>query len=81
MAAEEPTIIYSRDGQRRVVVHRRDADSFSFYEKRYSDHPLEQCWIPFGRRSHPICDTADTALREAIDRVNWLRELDDSVPD
>jgi hypothetical protein len=58
--------------KRRVVVFRREDGSFGFEEERFSDEPMEMRWIPFGRYSICRCDTADRALAEAQNRVEWL---------
>jgi hypothetical protein len=61
---------------RRVHIVRRDDGTFGFVEERFSDDELERCWLMLGwRRSQPICDTFETALREAEGRVGWLAEM------
>jgi hypothetical protein len=72
--------IYDNAKKRRVVVLRRDNGSFGFEEERFSDEPLEMAWIPFGRYSVSLCDTAERALAEARSRVQWLAQMDHPAP-
>jgi hypothetical protein len=66
-------VIYDSSKKRRVTIFRRDDGSFSFLEERFSDDPREQCWLPqTHRRSIPICDSFETATREAAGRIVWL---------
>ena len=62
----------SRDGQERVHIVRRSNGSFGFEEEYFSTHPLEMCWC--SRPHHPlcVCDSSETARREARSRVDWL---------
>jgi hypothetical protein len=64
--------IYSPDGDERVHIMRRANGSYGFEEEYFSAHPAEMCWCP--RRQMPlcICDSAETAFREAQARVDWL---------
>lgn len=66
--------IYDVAKKRRVVIFQGEDGSFGFEEQRFSDEPLEMCWIPFGRYSVCYCDTAERALVEARGRVSWLSE-------
>jgi len=62
-----------RSGHRRVVIFDLGDGTFTFIEEKYSDLPEERCWLPrVDRRSRPICDSIETAIREAIGRVTWL---------
>ncbi|MFZ6183680.1 hypothetical protein [Nannocystis pusilla] len=63
------------DGKRRVLLVEHGPGRFGFDEERLSDVPEEQCWIPFGRYAFNICDSLETAEREARGRVEWLSEL------
>lgn len=63
--------IYSADLLKRVLIYRLDQDSFSFCEEIWSDEPLEQCWI-IGRWPRSVCDSPDTAVKEAKGRLEWL---------
>ena len=72
---EDNRIIYDRTGKRRVRVFRHADGSFRFIEEAFSDDELELFWLPLtSRRSQPICDSFETALREAQGRVPWLAE-------
>jgi hypothetical protein len=64
----------SHDGQERVHIVRRLNGSFGFEEEYFSAHPDEMYWCR--RSQHPlcICDSQETALREARTRIDWLRE-------
>ena len=64
---------YSQSGQERVLIVRRSNGSFGFEAEYFSANPLEMCWCPF--RQHPfcICDSAETALRVAQYRVDWMK--------
>jgi hypothetical protein len=68
--------IYDDAKKRRVIILQREDGSFGFEEQRFSDEPLEMCWIPFGRYSVCHCDTAERALVEARGRVTWLSECE-----
>lgn len=60
-------------GKLRVIIFQRSDGSFGFEDQRYSDDPLEQCWIPRGRYSVSYCDSAERAVSEARGRVDWLK--------
>jgi hypothetical protein len=64
------TIIDST-GKRRVLIVRR-AGSYGWEVEHWSDEPLERCWIRTGQYPLSICDGEETALREALGRVEWL---------
>ncbi len=65
------------DGKRKLLVFRRDDGSFGFQSLRFSEEPLEMCWIPDGRFSECFAPTMDIAEREARGRVAWLRDESD----
>jgi hypothetical protein len=68
-------LIYNRNKNRRVVFFQAANGSYSFVEEFFSIEPEEQCWIPVTKgRSIPICDSRETALREAWGRVDWLTD-------
>ena len=72
---EDERIIYDKTNKRRVRIYQRTDGAYSFVEEKFSDEPLEQCWLPqTWRRSIPICDSFEIALREAKGRVDWLAE-------
>ena len=62
------------DGKRKLQVFRRDDGSFGFESLRFSEEPLEMCWIPDGRFSECFAPTADVAELEARGRIDWLRD-------
>lgn len=69
----EERFIYDSDQKRRVRVFSAADGSYSFIEEKFSDEPLEMCWIPQTyQRSQPICSSLEIAMREARDRVEWL---------
>jgi len=61
------------DGKRRVLIYERSDGDFEFEEQKFSDDPLEMSWMPISRRRKSTCDSAETAEREARDRIEWLR--------
>lgn len=64
---------YSIDQSKRVSFIQGSNGHFSFEEEYFSEEPREKCWLPI---SHPpcICDSLDTAIREAKNRICWLKE-------
>ena len=62
--------IFSTDRVRKVELFRRSDGTFGFEEWRFDSD--EDTWLPFGRRSLAICDSADKAEYEARDRIEWL---------
>jgi len=74
--SESQQIIYDTSKKRRVKVFRTANGSYSFVEECFSGEPHEQCWLPMTKgRSVPICDSIETALREAEGRVDWLSDV------
>ena len=72
LMSEERTI-YDSERKRRVRVLGSPDGSYSFIEERFSDEPLEMCWIPqTHRRSQPICSSFEIAMRESCGRIGWL---------
>jgi hypothetical protein len=65
------------DGKWKVQIFRRDDGTFGFESLRFSEEPLEMCWIPHGRYSECFARTAEVAEREARGRVDWLRDAND----
>ena len=63
--------IYNTERTKRVAFYRRSPESFSFIEERWSDDEYERCWI-LGRWPDSICDSLETAIREATERIEWL---------
>jgi hypothetical protein len=62
--------LYNPDRTRRVYIFRRSNGTFGFEEEYFSNDEYEMCWIP--RSGLSVFDSAETALREARDRLNWL---------
>ena len=60
--------------KRRVLIVRRDNGAYGFEEEHWSDEPLELCWIRHGQYPFSICDSEETALREAHGRIAWLAD-------
>ncbi|MEX0611074.1 MAG: hypothetical protein WD738_16210 [Pirellulales bacterium] len=66
-------IIYDETKKWRVRIFQAPNGSYGFVEEVFSDDPFELCWLPItAGRSHPVCDTVETALREAHGRIDWL---------
>ena len=62
------------DQKRRVRIYRRDDGLFSFDEAyQAKDWNGEPCWIALPPYSS-FCDTAESAEREAMASIPWLRE-------
>lgn len=64
--------ITAPDGSRRILIERHASGFDSFEEQYFSDDPLEMCWCPLSPSSFAMCDSAETAEREARQRVSWL---------
>jgi hypothetical protein len=69
--------LVARDGKRKVQIFRRHDGSFGFDSLRFSEEPLERCWISHGRFSECIAPSPEIAEREARGRVDWLRDEGD----
>ncbi len=61
------------DGKHKLQIFRRDSGTFGFTVLRWSDDPLERCWLPFGRFSECFAPDAEAAIAEAKSRVEWWR--------
>lgn len=72
MAGSVVDILTHQSGKLRVIIFQRDDGSFGFEDQKFSDEPLEMCWIPRGRYSESFCDSAARATAEAHGRVDWL---------
>jgi len=66
--------LVARDGKQKVRFFRRHDGSFGFESLRFSEEPLEGCWIPHGRFSECFAPSLEAAEREARGRVDWLRD-------
>ena len=68
--------LVARDGNRKVRIFRRAEGSFGFESLRFSEEPLERCWVPHGKFSECFAPSPEAAEREARRRVDWLRDED-----
>lgn len=75
MDSEELKVIYAPERKRRVIILRRDNDTFGYEEEYFSEDPHEMCWIPKGRRVVGYYDTAERAETEARGNIDWLKTL------
>jgi len=68
-------VLMHPDGKRRVLIVDRGGGRFGYEEERFSDEPDELCWLP--QRQFPlcVCDSPETAEREARAAVGWLMAL------
>jgi hypothetical protein len=64
--------LMASDGTRKVQIFQRSDGSFGFESLRFSDDPLEMCWIVQGRYSECFARSAEAAEHEARGRVDWL---------
>jgi hypothetical protein len=65
-------VFVHQDGKRRVLIVRHPNGSHGFEEEYWSDGPLELCWCRCTKNPLTICDTLETAEREALGRIGWL---------
>ncbi len=65
-------LLHDEEAKRRLRIFVRDAGTFYCQEEYFSEHSLEQCWIPIGTRTVGIYDSEETALREARACIDWL---------
>jgi hypothetical protein len=71
-----PKTMLSADGERRLQIYQRGDGLFSFTEdKKTEGFDGEPCWTPVWPSRTPICDSAETAEREALawTQINWLQ--------
>jgi hypothetical protein len=66
--------IFSSDFKRKAIIFQREDNSFSFEEQKFSEEPLELCWIPIGKYSISYFDNAVKAEQEAKSRIKWLEK-------
>lgn len=66
--------IYSQDKKHRVVILERADGTFFYEEEHFSKQETELCWIPKKRQTIGFYETYETALREAIANIGWLRD-------
>lgn len=68
------------DGKRRVLIVQKSKGIFGYVVEKltYLDEETEDrakaFWHPLGQKPLALCDTAETAEREARGRVDWLNE-------
>jgi hypothetical protein len=60
-------------GKQRVLIVDRGGGRFGYQEERFSDHPEELCWLPQRQSPLCVCDSPETAEREARAAIDWLR--------
>lgn len=72
--------IYDEDHKRRLLVFRRNDNTFGFIEECLSTEPSGMAWIQLSLDSTCRCDTAERVLAEARGRVPWLREREGRLP-
>ena len=70
---EHQKVIYDAQRTRRVIIYAHSNGTFGFMEERWSDYPLEQTWLP-GRSLTSCCDSVESAVREAKERIEWFGE-------
>lgn len=68
----------SPDGKNRVLIVDRGGGRFGFDEEYFSEDPDERCWVPLPQYPLTICDTAESAEREARASVDRLRDASDA---
>lgn len=70
-------VLHRADQERRIVIVQRTTGSCGFREERFSNAPIEQAWIPYGKYSASYSDTTCRAVAEARARVSWAMSHDD----
>ncbi len=65
-------LLQDEEAKRRLRIFLRHTGSFYFTEEYFSEHPLEECWIPVAGGAVGIYDSEQTALREATAEIDWL---------
>jgi hypothetical protein len=68
--------IYSQDRMYRVLIVKRKNGLFGYEEEYFSQDPMERCWCPYSQKPFAICDSPETALKEAKGRIKWLSLVD-----
>ena len=63
----------SPDGKRRVLIVDRGGGRFGYNEEYFSEDPDEMCWVALPQYPLTICESAESAEREARGCVDWLR--------
>ena len=68
-------VLLHPDGKRRVLIVNRGAGRFGYEEQRFSEDEYERCWVPVRQHHLAICDSPETAEREARACIEWLRDV------
>ena len=76
MTEETIREMYNEDRTRRVLIVKRKNGSFGYEEEYFSQDPMERCWCRYGQRPFSICDSVETALKEAEGRIEWLSSME-----
>jgi hypothetical protein len=69
---------YDPERKRRVVLWHRNG-FYTFQAEKFSDAPLEMCWVHDFPMPNSICATYEIALCEAKGRIAWFGEVDDQL--
>jgi hypothetical protein len=72
MHAHSIKTLMSADGKARVLILSRDDGFYVFEAERYWEDEGYTCWLPTHHSG--LFDSAETAEREAIARVSWLKQ-------
>jgi hypothetical protein len=74
------TIYHPNGGHRVVIVRRADGIYGYIEEEHHSDHPLGAGWYAMSAywpdRIEALCGSEEIAEREALARIDWLRQRD-----
>jgi hypothetical protein len=68
--------VYSLDQSKRVHFFRRRNGTFGYQDEFFDVDEYGSCWIPLSNH-HSIFDSAETAIREARGRLDWLLTLEE----
>jgi len=70
MGHEVAKTITRHDGQRRVLLLKRSDGLFSYFEEQLiKSYDGTRCWTPVWPSEAPLCDSLETAAREARARI------------
>jgi hypothetical protein len=65
-------VLHDKSGYYRVVIFKRDNETFGFDEWKFSDE--EDSWLLCKKQTETVVSTYEDALREAVDRVAWIKQ-------
>ena len=68
-------ILAHPDRKNRVLIVRRQNGMFGFEAEKWSDEPLELCWMRSTQNPFGLFDSAETAEREARAHIGWLDSM------